>query len=474
MRPRLFLALVLLAAGAPPVVRAAARAPDVNVITAVEVKDEGGTVVLSVKGSKKPSFTTFSMADPPRFVIDFSESRFEGVAEDMQVQDGTINVVKNLSYGSDQTSIARVMIAFAVEVSPPAVEDVGGTLVVRVTRPEGAGPAVARAEEPVEKAGGAAEQAKVEAEAEARAQAEAQARAAEEARAAEARAQAEADAKARQAQEAKEADAQASANARRDAEAQAKAEAEARAQAEAQAASAAEAERQASLAKAKDERDRQKAEVVAEAHAKPAEAAPEPEAAPVAAAAPEPEPAPVAAAAPEPEPTPVAAAAPEPDRVDRLQADGPYAKLREIGFKQLEGVSRVFVRTSVTPRFTIQDAGEDVIRVELENTRAERRNDLRFLDTSFFSSAVAMVTPSRRGSSYVLDIKLKQKVPYRQKIEGDVLAIDFERPPSASDAATASAPAGEAVDAEDAADPAADPAPATDSAPAPVPEVEAR
>jgi colicin import membrane protein len=462
MRPRLFLALVLLAAGAPPVVRAAARAPDVNVITAVEVKDEGGTVVLSVKGSKKPSFTTFSMADPPRFVIDFSESRFEGVAEDMQVQDGTINVVKNLSYGSDQTSIARVMIAFAVEVSPPAVEDVGGTLVVRVTRPEGAGPAVARAEEPVEKAGGAAEQAKVEAEAEARAQAEAQARAAEEARAAEARAQAEADAKARQAQEAKEADAQASANARRDAEAQAKAEAEARAQAEAQAASAAEAERQASLAKAKDERDRQKAEVVAEAHAKPAEAAPEPEAAPV------------AAAAPEPEPAPVAAAAPEPDRVDRLQADGPSAKLREIGFKQLEGVSRVFVRTSVTPRFTIQDAGEDVIRVELENTRAERRNDLRFLDTSFFSSAVAMVTPSRRGSSYVLDIKLKQKVPYRQKIEGDVLAIDFERPPSASDAATASAPAGEAVDAEDAADPAADPAPATDSAPAPVPEVEAR
>jgi colicin import membrane protein len=462
MRPRLFLALVLLAAGAPPVVRAAARAPDVNVITAVEVKDEGGTVVLSVKGSKKPSFTTFSMADPPRFVIDFSESRFEGVAEDMQVQDGTINVVKNLSYGSDQTSIARVMIAFAVEVSPPAVEDVGGTLVVRVTRPEGAGPAVARAEEPVEKAGGAAEQAKVEAEAEARAQAEAQARAAEEARAAEARAQAEADAKARQAQEAKEADAQASANARRDAEAQAKAEAEARAQAEAQAASAAEAERQASLAKAKDERDRQKAEVVAEAHAKPAEAAPEPEAAPV------------AAAAPEPEPAPVAAAAPEPDRVDRLQADGPSAKLREIGFKQLEGVSRVFVRTSVTPRFTIQDAGEDVIRVELENTRAERRNDLRFLDTSFFSSAVAMVTPSRRGSSYVLDIKLKQKVPYRQKIEGDVLAIDFERPPSASDAATASAPAGEAVDAADAADPAADPAPATDSAPAPVPEVEAR
>ena len=92
------------------------------------------------------------------------------------------------------------------------------------------------------------------------------------------------------------------------------------------------------------------------------------------------------------------------------------------------GVSRVFVRTSVTPRFVIQDVGQDVVRVVLENTRALRRNDLRLLDTSFFSSAVVRITPARRGSSYVLDIRLKERVPYQQKLEGDVLAIDFERP----------------------------------------------
>jgi colicin import membrane protein len=100
----------------------------------------------------------------------------------------------------------------------------------------------------------------------------------------------------------------------------------------------------------------------------------------------------------------------------------------------MPGVSRVFVRTSTPPRFTIQDVGENLIRVELENTRVVRRNDARFLDTSFFPSAVALITPSRHGSSYVVDIKLKQKVPYQQKIEGDMLAIDFERPAAASGA----------------------------------------
>jgi hypothetical protein len=112
----------------------------------------------------------------------------------------------------------------------------------------------------------------------------------------------------------------------------------------------------------------------------------------------------------------------------KLDRGGPSAQVREIGFRQLPGISRVFLRTSVPPQFTIQDVGENLIRVELENTRVARRNDARFLDTSFFASAVALISPSRHGSTYVVEIKLKQKVPYQQKIEGDMLAIDFERP----------------------------------------------
>jgi hypothetical protein len=128
--------------------------------------------------------------------------------------------------------------------------------------------------------------------------------------------------------------------------------------------------------------------------------------------------------------------------------------VRELGFKQLPGASRVFLRTSTSPRFTIQDAGENLIRVEVENARAMRRNDMRFLDTSFFPSAVAMITPMRRGSAYVVEIKLKQKVPYQQKVEGDMLAIDFERPAAAVAVPGSAGPAG------------AEPA-AVDAAPAP-------
>jgi hypothetical protein len=63
-----------------------------------------------------------------------------------------------------------------------------------------------------------------------------------------------------------------------------------------------------------------------------------------------------------------------------------------------------------------------------------------------------MITPSRRGSSFVIDIKLKQKVPYQQKIEGDMLAIDFERPgaPAAAAAPAPAAPASADAPAADA------------------------
>src|SRR5512146_1491416 len=107
MRLRHLLALALAAVLAP-----SARAVDLNLITAVEVRSEGGSVVVSVRGSRKPSFTTFAMQDPPRFVIDFSEARFQGVPEDLRVDDGVIGQVKSLSYGSDVTSVARLVIAF--------------------------------------------------------------------------------------------------------------------------------------------------------------------------------------------------------------------------------------------------------------------------------------------------------------------------------------------------------------------------
>jgi hypothetical protein len=103
-------------------------------------------------------------------------------------------------------------------------------------------------------------------------------------------------------------------------------------------------------------------------------------------------------------------------------------QIREVGFKQLSAVSRVYVRVSENPRFNIVQAGEKLIRVELPNTWILRKNDERFLDTSFFPGAVAMVTPKRSRTGTVLEIALKEEVAYQQRVEGDMLSIDFERP----------------------------------------------
>jgi hypothetical protein len=272
-------------------------------------------------------------------------------------------------------------------------------------------------------AAGAAAAAAAKAEADESARREALAR---EQRETEARLAAEADARAR------EADARA-----REAEKVAAEAAQARKVQEAAAAAAAAAAAQAEIdAKAKREvEEALAAEQAAEARAR-ASAAEQASAARAAVV----EALPVPAAAPPPvAPPPVS-----PEKVATLatsEVPPRQARLQAIGFQQLPTVSRVFVRTNVAPRFTITDVGDDVVRLEVENTRVARRNDTRPLDTSFFPSAVAMITPSRRGTSYVVDIKLRKRVPYQQKVEGDVLAIDFERTPVAATPGDAEVPA---------------------------------
>jgi hypothetical protein len=382
-------------------------------------------------------------------VIDLSEARFQGVPEDLVVRDGVVNLVKNLSYGSDASSIARIMVAFQLEVDPPDVQAAGDTLVVRIAKPAGAAAPVVADDGSKKRE---AEQAKARAEAEAKEREEAaRAEAKEQEEAARAEAKAKEQEAARAEAEAKEREeaARAEAKAKEQEEAARAAEAHARADA-AKAEGAVAAERAAADANAA-EKVRAEAAAAEQAGAErkanedAAHAAAEQRAAAerefaganghagaIDAAAPERAP----AAADVAEVVRTAETAPavgDPPAVadasaDRLEAGSPWAQLREIGFRQLPGASRVYVRTTVTPRFTIQDVGENVIRVELENTRATRRNDLRHLDTSFFPSAVAVVTPAHRGSSYVLEIKLRERVPYQQRIEGDMLAIDFERP----------------------------------------------
>ena len=355
-----------------------------------------------------------------------------------------MKAVRNLSYGSDASSIARVIVVFTVEVDPPAVEDSGTGLVVRIAKPGGAAAVAATP------AADADAQAKADADAKARADADAKARADAEAKAEaeaarEAQAKADADAKAaREAQARADADAKAAreAQAKADADAKATADAEAKAQADADAKAAREAQAKAD-ADAKAAREAQaKADADAKAAQKKGEEQRTLEAELAAAEAARVEAdeqkaleAEIAAARAE---APSSAKAPA-RSVETLSPDAPSARLREVGFQQLPEVSRIFVRTSAAVPVRVTDLDEQTVQIEVENTRATRYNDLRFLDTSFFSSAVQKITPSRQGSSYVLTVTLRQRVPYAQKVEGDMVAIDFQRPPSPAgeEAATA-------------------------------------
>jgi hypothetical protein len=518
MRARL-LSLLAVALAAP------AWALEPNLISTVEVKDAGSEVVLTVLGSRKPSFTTFSMADPPRFVIDFSESKFQGVPDEVPGAGGVVQLVKNLSYGSGSTAIARVMIAFSVEVDPPSVEDSGNGLVVRITKPGGA-PAVAAAPDADAKAKAKADadaaakadaDAKVKADTDARAKADADAKAKVDADAkakadADARAKADADAQAKADADAK-ARADADAKAKADADAQpkaaaaapaaddadqkaledeiaaaksgkdSKAEAKAAKQAAKEAARAAKAreleEKKAARLRAQEEakeRARQAREAKLQAkeeaqrareEAKAAKAR-EREEAKVARQRAKEEAAAAKAAKAQARAEPAEATKPGPAtgddqgdldaeiaaareqarkdarEVEGLSPDAPLARIREVGFKQLPGVSRVFVRTSAAVQYTVQDLDDRTVRIELENTRVLRYNDLRFLDTSFFPSAVQMITPSRQGTSYVITVKLRERVPYEQKRVGDMLAVDFQRPATAAGTPAKPPPAGAA------------------------------
>ncbi|AKF85796.1 hypothetical protein MFUL124B02_16990 [Myxococcus fulvus 124B02] len=119
---------------------ALAQAPAANLNTITSVQVNGGTVTIS--GSKKANFTTFTMTDPPRLVIDIAEAVFNGVPEETQVGNGTVTGIRTASYGSDDSAIARVLIGFEREVETD-IQATDSQLVIKVVG--GAGQAVAQA-----------------------------------------------------------------------------------------------------------------------------------------------------------------------------------------------------------------------------------------------------------------------------------------------------------------------------------------
>jgi len=193
------------------------------------------------------------------------------------------------------------------------------------------------------------------------------------------------------------------------------------------------------------------------AEAKP-EVKPEPQPSPVVSevkpeAKPEPQPAPVVSevkpeAKPKPakeekkpkfKPAPARIASSEDIRKEKEEAqhiETPRKKsssgrnaLTWIGFQMSANGSRIFVKTREEAEYTIKEKDDKTLVLEIYNTDIPKKNNRRPLDTSYFNSPVAYISPQlENGPMKVvkIEIKLKQRVPFITKQEANALYVDFE------------------------------------------------
>jgi hypothetical protein len=438
----------------------AGNASDVNVISKVEVR---GTAV-EIAGNHKPNFTTFTMTDPPRLVVDISEAVFSHVPEEIRVQNGTIRAIKTAGYGSGASAIARVIIGFERNVETDIANlgensllvkilGEGSSAVAEAEKPAAAAgapkegvPSVARKAEPakpeVARANKQAELEKLQREqeeakraAELKAQEEArQKRLAEieekkglenEARIAEAKAKEE---RLRQSAEEKQKKQEEVRLAKELQREQANAEEERRKQAAAEKQKKLE---EARLAKQIEAQERAKAEEERRRQAA-AEKQSKQEAALLARRIEQ------ERANPENQ-RPVgvkvakaSSAQSDADEAPQIRHRPPGAArslVTFVGFTHEPSGSKVFVRTTAPVQYSVAEGKDKTVILELENARIALRNNTRPLDTSQFDSAVSMVEPNQAAAEKVrVQIRLKDSVPYRARQEGNEVVLDFGPP----------------------------------------------
>ncbi len=394
-----------------PLLALAQEKVELNRITGVRVN--GGAVEIT--GSKKPNFTTFTMTDPPRLVIDISEAVLAQVPAELPAANGLITGLRTANYGSEGSAIARVLIGYERDVETD-IQVSGNVLVVRVMDQAG-GPLLAQApamaEQPIEAptetgtAAQATEAARTETGNQAQAAQEATAAAntpaadptkaaetakltEEERRKQEAAARAEA---AKKAEDERRAAELAAAEEKKRKEDEARATAEARKLAEAEDKRRRDAEVDATRLAAVDKRRQEEATRVANVAPPPRREEPK-------------------------SPTPPTEAS----------ATGKRRILEIVGFQQQAGASRVYIRTNEPVRYKVSEGRKEII-LELENTQIGKGNNTRALDTSFFDTAVARVDPTVGPDRSVrVSIKLKADVPVRTRQEGNTISLDFPRP----------------------------------------------
>jgi len=121
----------------------------------------------------------------------------------------------------------------------------------------------------------------------------------------------------------------------------------------------------------------------------------------------------------------------EPQHIDtpRKKSSSGRNALTWLGFQMSATGSRVFIKTADEAEYSIKEKDDKTLVLEIYNTDIPKKNNRRPLDTSFFNSPVAYISPQlESGPMKVvkIEIKLKQRVPFITKQEANALYVDFE------------------------------------------------
>lgn len=117
-----------------------------------------------------------------------------------------------------------------------------------------------------------------------------------------------------------------------------------------------------------------------------------------------------------------------PARAQDLSAE--VKNMSWIGFQQFKESSRVFVRTTEKVNYRVDNSRRDMVILILENTRVELKNNTRFLDTRYFDSPVSFIQPKvieGTSPSVRIEIRLRERVPFKEVQNDNFLALDFDR-----------------------------------------------
>ncbi|MCP4676728.1 MAG: type IV pilus secretin PilQ [Deltaproteobacteria bacterium] len=141
---------------------AAADSRPSNQIRDVQITEKAGNAVVTVVGSKRPSYTAFKLSSPKRLVIDIANSKIRGVPPIIEKTAGIVSGVAVSEFSVKGVPVSRVMINF-LEDAAYRVRVKGNKLVASLSgspeqvsrkpkRNDGAEVEIARARSEAEKA----------------------------------------------------------------------------------------------------------------------------------------------------------------------------------------------------------------------------------------------------------------------------------------------------------------------------------